>query len=121
MTYYDFLDDQTGERFELDLPMGTAPAPGEEGSFEIDGRRRVLRRLVTAPAAQIPAYHNDDLVPGQGGIKVWSQRPHRREGPDPRGFKHHDTDGIPIVRSKAEIKEVEARTADTLDPIRWTK
>lgn len=70
------------------------------------------------------ANHVDNRDAGafaKGGIKIWSQEPHKGRGPDPRGFQHHDNDGVPIVTSRREINEVVARTAETNNPLIWER
>lgn len=80
-----------------------------------------------SPVMQVRRYesnHVDQRDPGafaKGGIKCWSQAPHKGQGPDPRGFKHHDKDGVPIVTSRREIDEVVARTRETNDPLIWER
>ncbi len=80
-----------------------------------------------SPVSQVRRYeanHVDNRDEGafaKGGIKIWSQEPHKGKGPDPRGFRHHDSDGVPIVTSRREINEVVARTRDTNNPLIWER
>ena len=76
------------------------------------------------PATHVRRYASDAVCHDagafhKGGIKCWTQAPFRGKGPDPRGFLHHDTDGVPIVTSRKEIAEVVARTRDTNNPLIW--
>lgn len=74
----------------------------------------IRRYAADAVSHEAGAFHD-------GGIKVWSQAPWKGPGDDPRGFKHHDKDGVPIVTSRAEVDEVIARTREHATPLTWER
>ncbi len=75
-----------------------------------------IRRYASDAATDDPsAFH-------EGGIKHWALAPWRdKTKPDPRGFQHHDDDGVPISCSRKEIDEVVARTRDHATPLMWER
>jgi len=95
---YVLEDIDTGERFEIELPVDQAP----EGVVEIEGRK--LRQVLAMPQVSVPRYDN-------GGETYADGSPMGDRGLG-RGWpfaEHYDKKNRPLFANKAERAEAHAR------------